>query len=185
MQLLLQVKIFNVWRFIFHVLSMSRLRMGKMLWIVVWMSHIIEVMYWEIVSYVIGPWSVELYNIWAATWQNQQSDCAPSEDSDQRGHLPSLIRVFAVCMKKAWVLSYPLSAQRRLGLDWADAQADLSLRWALSYIVGFVMSQLIYTVKIHKIWTPEKFAVITLKFEQGGFTIEQCVQKMQTEWQTV
>ena len=39
---------------------------------------------------------------------------AHSEDSDQTGHLPSLIWVLAVCMKKAWVLSYPLSAQRRL-----------------------------------------------------------------------
>ena len=56
--------------------------------------------------------------------------CAPSDDSDQPGHPPSLIRVFAVRMKKAWVLSYPLSAQRRLWSDWADAQADLSLRWA-------------------------------------------------------
>ena len=56
--------------------------------------------------------------------------CTPSEDSDQPGHPPSLIRVFAVHMKKAWVLSYPLSAQRRLWSDWADAQADLSLRWA-------------------------------------------------------
>ena len=56
--------------------------------------------------------------------------CAPSEDSDQPGHPPSLIRVFAVRMKKAWVLSYPLSAQWRLWSDWADAQADLSLRWA-------------------------------------------------------
>ena len=46
--------------------------------------------------------------------------CAPSEDSDQSGHQSSLIRVFAVCMKKAWVLSYPLSAQRRLWSDWAD-----------------------------------------------------------------
>ena len=27
--------------------------------------------------------------------------CAPSEDSDQPGHPPSLIRVFAVRMKKA------------------------------------------------------------------------------------
>ena len=34
--------------------------------------------------------------------------------TDQPGHPPSLIRVFAVRMKKAWVLSYPLSAQRRL-----------------------------------------------------------------------
>ena len=25
---------------------------------------------------------------WAATWQNQQSDCAPSEDSDQPGIRP-------------------------------------------------------------------------------------------------
>ena len=39
---------------------------------------------------------------------------APSEDSNQPGHPPSLIRVFAARMKKAWVLSYPLSAQRRL-----------------------------------------------------------------------
>ena len=34
--------------------------------------------------------------------------------SDQPGHLPSLFRGFVVRMKKAWVLSYPLSAQRRL-----------------------------------------------------------------------
>ena len=71
-------------------------------------------------------------DIWAVSWQNQQNDCAPSEDSDQPGHPPSLIRVFAVRMKKAWVLSYPLSAQRRLWSDWADAQADPNLRWAHS-----------------------------------------------------
>ena len=53
----------------------------------------------------------------------------PSKDSDQPGFLPILIRVFAVCMKKAWVLRYPLSTQQRLWLDWADAQADLSLCW--------------------------------------------------------
>ena len=67
-------------------------------------------------------------NKWAATWQNQQSECAPSEDSDQPGHSPSQISVFAVRMKKHWVLSYPLSAQRRLWSVLADAQADLSLR---------------------------------------------------------
>ena len=50
---------------------------------------------------------------------------------------------FAVRKKKAWVLSYPLSAERRLWSDWADAQADLSLRWAHSHIVSFVMSRLI------------------------------------------
>ena len=47
--------------------------------------------------------------------------CAPSEDSGQPGHPPSLIRVFAVHMKKAWVLCYPLSAHRSLWANWADA----------------------------------------------------------------
>ena len=97
--------------------------------------------------------------IWAVSWQNQQSDCAPIEDSDQSGHpptlirvfaipdqpghLPSLISIFAVRMRKAWVFSYPLSAHRRLWSGWADAQADLSLRWAHSHCVGFVMRRLI------------------------------------------
>ena len=67
--------------------------------------------------------------------------CAPSEDSDQPGHLPSLIRVFAVHMKKPWVLNYQSSAQRRLWSDWADAQADLSRHLAHTHFVGFVMSQ--------------------------------------------
>ena len=49
----------------------------------------------------------------------------------------------AIRMKKACVLSYPLSAQRRLWSDWADAQADLSLRWAHPHFVGFVMSRLV------------------------------------------
>ena len=56
--------------------------------------------------------------------------CAPSEDSDQPGHPPSLIRVFAVRMMKHWTLNYILSAQWKLWSVWADAQADLSLRWA-------------------------------------------------------
>ena len=69
--------------------------------------------------------------IWAASRKkNNKMACAPSEASDQPGHPPSLIRVFAVHMKKAWVLCYPLSEQWRLWSDWVDAQADLSLRWA-------------------------------------------------------
>ena len=68
---------------------------------------------------------------WAATWQNQQTECAPSEDSDQPGHPPSLIRVFVVSTEKALVLSFPLSAQRRLWSDWTD-----------NHIAGFVMSWL-------------------------------------------
>ena len=59
--------------------------------------------------------------------------CAPSKDSDQPRHLPNLIQVFAVRMKKTWVLSYPLSTQQRLWSDWADAMADPSLRWVQSF----------------------------------------------------
>ena len=33
---------------------------------------------------------------WAATWQNQQCGCAPSEDSDLPGRMPRLIWVFAI-----------------------------------------------------------------------------------------
>ena len=53
--------------------------------------------------------------------------CAPSEDSDQPGHSPSLIRVFTVRMKKAKILSYPLSAQRRLRSAWASAKTLIRL----------------------------------------------------------
>ena len=41
--------------------------------------------------------------------------CAASEDSDQPGHPPSLIRVFAVRMMKALTLSYPGKTLIRLG----------------------------------------------------------------------
>ena len=58
------------------------------------------------------------------------------------------IRFFTVRMKKPCVLSYPLSAQRRYWSDWADAQADLSLHWAHTHFVGFVMSLLIFGNKV-------------------------------------
>ena len=56
--------------------------------------------------------------------------CAPSEDSDQPGHQPSLIRVFAMSSMGSWRPSVSSCGQRRLWSDWADTQADLSLRWA-------------------------------------------------------
>ena len=49
--------------------------------------------------------------------------------------------VFAIRMKKAWVLSYPLSTRWRL-IRLGRCQADLSLHWAHSHFVGFVMSWL-------------------------------------------
>ena len=46
---------------------------------------------------------------------------APSKDSDQPGHQPSLIRVSTAHTKKPWVPSYPLSAQRSLWSDWLES----------------------------------------------------------------
>ena len=63
---------------------------------------------------------------WAATWQNQKMAVRPAKTRISLGIHP-VWTVFAVGMKKAWVLSYPLSAQPRLWLDWADAQANPSL----------------------------------------------------------
>ena len=58
--------------------------------------------------------------------------CAPSEDSDQPGNQPSLIRVFAVRMKKAWALSYPVSAERRL-IRLGGCPGWSESRWAQSH----------------------------------------------------
>ena len=38
-----------------------------------------------------------------------------------------------------------------------------------------------YTVKILKIGTPEIITIIVLQLEQMDFTVQYCVQKMQTE----
>ena len=85
-------------------------------------------------------WKLQIWILWAASWQNQQNDIAPSEGSDQPGHPPHLLRVFAV----RWVAKDPrsLHADSEDWSDWADAQAYLSLRWAHTHFVGFVMSRL-------------------------------------------
>ena len=81
--------------------------------------------------------------LWILIWRLGQRKtnkmaCTPSDGLDQPMHLPSLIRVFAVHMKNAWILSYSFSAQQRFWSAWADAQADLSLRWAHIHLVGFI-----------------------------------------------
>ena len=116
-------------------------------------------MWMSIFPVIIAYWTIVVCHVWLS-WQQywwgrkeqpgsyvnepphdktNKMACAPSEDLNQPGHLPPLIRVFAVRIRKARVLSYPLSVQRRIWSDWADAQADLSLHWAHSYFVGFVM----------------------------------------------
>ena len=59
----------------------------------------------------------------------------PGKTQISLGIRPVWSKVFAVRMKKAWVLTYPLSAHRRLWSDWADAGRNF---------VGLVMRRLIY-----------------------------------------
>ena len=95
--------------------------------------------------------------------------CAPSEDSDQPGHPSSLIRVYAVRVKKAWVLSYPLSAQRKHWSDWVDAQADLSLRWPHTHFIGFVMRWLKCVLSVFRI--PRKWFCAACEDEKVRFSL--------------
>ena len=73
--------------------------------------------------------------------------CAPSEDTDQPWLLPSLTSVFAVRMKKLWVLSYPLSAQRRLG-----GCTSWSLSSLGAHTILFVLSYCGLLMLVFKIW---------------------------------
>ena len=60
--------------------------------------------------------------------------CAHSEDSDQPGHPPGLIRVFTVRSVGSWGSNVSSSGQRRLWSDWAD-ESSLS-----THIILLVLS---------------------------------------------
>ena len=83
----------------------------------------------------------QFFNKWDMTWQNHQNGCAPSKDSDQHGHPPSLNRVFAARMKNLGFLASHWAHSKDWS-DWVNAQADLSLHWAHTPFVGIVMSWL-------------------------------------------
>ena len=77
--------------------------------------------------YIQISWSI--YNR-AAARQTITMTGAPSEVPDQSGHPPSLVRVFAVRSVGNYGPKVSSCGQGRLWSDWADAQIDLSLRWA-------------------------------------------------------
>ena len=75
---------------------------------------------------------------WAATWQNQHSDCAPSKDSDLPPGLISLCCPHEESLRSLATLSPYLGSL-------VDAQAGLSLRWAHTHFVGFVVSWFLFS----------------------------------------
>ena len=86
----------------------------------------------------------------------------PNEDSDQPGHPPSLIRVFDVRSVGSLGSSFASGGQRRLWSDWADAQADLCLRWAHRSFCWFchAVAQFSYRnhFRNHCVWHCNEFA---------------------------
>ena len=78
--------------------------------------------------------------VWAASWHNQQNGkCAQRRLTSAWAVRP--VRFLAVRMQKPWVLSYPLSAQRRLWSAWASSWSVFGGR--TDHFVGFVMRRLI------------------------------------------
>ena len=77
--------------------------------------------------------------IWAASWQNQQNDCAHSENSDQLGHPPRLIRAFAVRSLGSYRPKLSSCGQRRFWSDWADPWAHMPFCWFCNEAAQFLL----------------------------------------------
>ena len=69
----------------------------------------------------------------------------PRHDKTNKVSVRQAKTQISLAIRPVWSESslYAQRWQRRLWSDWADAQADLSLWWAHTHFVGFVMSQLI------------------------------------------
>ena len=128
-------------------------------------------------------------HIWAASWQNQQIECVPSEDSDQPGHPPGLIRVLAVRMKKARVLSYKMSVRP------AKTQINLGIRpvWSESLLSAWRKLGSLATHWLHSedsdqtgrmprlIWVFAGRTVILLVLSRGGSYVNCIARKQHPE----
>ena len=103
---------------------------------------------------------------------NKMSVC-PAKTQISLGICP-VWSVFAVPLMGSYGPKLSSCGQRRLWSDWVDAQADLSLRWAHSHFVGFVMSRLNscalrVTLKSHFTWF---FQVLYFKSHKKLSTFE-------------
>ena len=84
--------------------------------------------------------------IWAASWQNQQNGCAPSEDSDQPGHPRPVWSESSLCAQ--WVAIMDPSFLHADSEDSDRTGRMLGLIWVLAgrtcHFVGFVMRRLLW-----------------------------------------
>ena len=85
--------------------------------------------------------------------------------------------VFAVLLEIVWVLNYLLSAQQRLWSDLADAQADLSLRWALMLFCRICHAP----TSIYRIACWTRFGLVMLAWPGSNYRNTQLVRKPLTQ----
>ena len=117
-------------------------------------------------SVILSSWTTGKY--WAVTWQKNEVIMRPAKTQISLGIRP------------VWSVFAEPCRQRRLWSDWADAQADRSLRWAHTHFVGFVMSRLSYVFwqvsnfhLISFLWTIKKSIVYTIyKFQNFKISIK-------------
>ena len=89
----------------------------------------------------------------------------PAKTQISLGIRPVLIRVFAACMKKHLVLSYPISAQRRLWSEWAEARLIGVFAGCTCHFVGFIIRWLIFS-------SPEPLdSIVSLKYGHAPSSI--------------
>ena len=98
----------------------------------------------------------------AGFWEHYKANkmtCAPSKDSDQPGHPPGLIRVFTMGFMGSWGPIPSSGLQKSLWSDWADAQADLSHRWAhRSFCWFYCVPAHMFCFVLNSQESPEEFA---------------------------
>ena len=101
---------------------------------------------------------------WAATWQNKQNECAPSEDSDQPGQSAQSVQSFRCPHEETLSPELHLERKRRLWSDWADALAESSLGAHSFCWFCHVAAQIIFW-NIHRSHTSVWFLLAPLRSE--------------------
>ena len=100
---------------------------------------------------------------WQSLLTLHVTQCSVHFDKPQKNEIHSIIKV-----KKAFQIVI-----RYLCLDFVFV--------LLFWHCMLPLSKIFSTVKIKKIGTPEIITIIVLQLEQLDFTVQYCVQKMQTE----
>ena len=132
---------------------------------------------------------------------------ANNKGADQPAHPRRLISTFAVRYLDSIIPILTNPKIPRVQLAYVAEQAGLSCTWSKSFLMTRLrcyknsvesfkpiksamakertIKQFWLTLKLLKIQTLKKYTVIILNFDSYGFSIGQCVQTMQTEWQTM